>query len=157
MKETKIFIEKLFFDENHKDYEKTKQIDNYANLLSEIFYDVEGYNHMAYNKIEDIMNNGAKNLKEVFSPEFDEERGIHLMFPCATMTKAFFSVMFYDEKFVATSLDFKTVLDDLSAPKYQKRYVNAMYKLFGEPYKEHYKKIMTSQIKELEEGLDFIK
>ena len=36
MKETKIFIEKLFFDENHKDYEKTKQIDNYANLLSEI-------------------------------------------------------------------------------------------------------------------------
>ena len=157
MKETKMFIEKLYFDDNHKDYDKAKQIDNYANLLSEIFYDVEGYDYMSYNKIEDIMDNGAKNLKEVFSSEFDKERGIHLMFPSAIMTKALFSVLFFDEKFVAKSLDFKSELEDLSAPKYQKRYVKAMYKLFGEPYKEHYKKIMTSQIKELEDGLDYIK
>lgn len=157
MKETKIFVEKLFYDENHKEYDKATKINNFANLLSNVFYDVEGYEHMSYNTIREIMDNDAKTLKDVFSAEFDEERGLHMIFPCAVMTKAFFSVMLYDEKMVVKSLDFKNYLSDLSSSKYQKRYVKEMYKLFGEPYKKHYKDIMKSQIKELEEGLDYIK
>ena len=135
-----------------------KQIlDNFANLLSNIFYDVDGYDYFNYATVSDMTNGKAKNLKEVFSSKEDPKRGIGLVFQHGVMTNVNFSIVFFDDKFVAKTTDFKVELPDLSEAKYQKRYVKEMYKLFGEPYRKHYKNIIHSQIRALEKEADYIK
>ena len=157
LKETRKYVKFLFFDENKKELSDDIKLNNVADLLEVVFNDVVGYDYFTYQKVEEIMNNGSKTLGEAFSTKFDEERGIELIFQNGAITKGHFIVYFFDEKFVVKSIDGSHELQDLEKPKYQQRYIKAMSEMFGPSYKRYYKKVINSQIKRLEEGLEYTK
>lgn len=157
MKFEQKYVEKLFYGNGKEHIGIDEALKNFSKLLSNIFYDVEGYEYFNYDTVSNMTGGKAKNLKEVFSSKEDPQRGIGLVFQHGVMTNVNFSIVFFDDRFVTKSIDFKVELPDLSKPKYQKRYVKEMYKMFGEPYRKHYKKIVHSQIKALEKEAEFIK
>ncbi len=59
------------------------------------------------------------------------------------VTVADFTIFLYDDGFVTLKWDNKNVIvKDLMLPKYQKRYIKELTKMFGIKYKMHYHKLL---------------
>ena len=135
--------------------------DIYGDILSKIFYDVKEY--------KDRFNDGTINVKDQFGSKYDTlgeyfqkayMHGIYATWPKKIITygNADFLIYLYDDKFVVRSLEhYDCVYISLMKPKYQKRYVAEMYKMFGEPYKKHYQEIIQEKRNALEIEAEFIK
>ena len=130
----------------------------YANLLKRIFADVSTFStkDYNYNVVEDTFGE-FKTLGEFFANA--KGHGIYDAHPALITTDYKVSInngeddcrlaiRFYDDKFemyqVDEYLDYDkwVKIDYLNQRRFQERYIGAMYELFGEEYKEHYKNLL---------------
>ena len=145
------FTSKLYFELSEKG---EHPFDIYGDILSKIFYDVKEYEYGL----------GTRNIKKRFGydtlGEYFQQKPWHGIFntwPEHIITNAGFCVYLYDDKFeVRDTGDYKRKYIALMEPKYQKRYVAEMYKIFGEPYKKHYQEIIQEKRNALEKEAGFI-
>ena len=152
------FSEKLYqkFKKSSNNDEENVKI--YADLLGKIFYDVKEYNDSFNGKIQ-IKNEYEgkfKTLGEYFAKS--EKNGIDIVTSNCVITNIHYIFHFYDNCFTIKGIAFNGhECSSLMKPKYQKRYIAEMYKMFGEPYKRQYKKIMAEKQKALKEEANFLK
>ena len=149
------FTDKLHFELSE---EAEHPFDIYGDILSKIFYDVKEY--------KDKFNIETINVKKQFFGNYDTLgeyfqqkpwHGIFNTWPDHIITDAGFCVYLYDDKFEVRDIeDYDEKYISLMEPKYQKRYVAEMYKIFGEPYKKHYQEIIQEKRNALEKEAGFI-
>ena len=150
-----VFIKQLFVDS----YQKGKQAEIYGELLSKIFCDVYEY--------EDVFNKELISVQKKFNgmyislgQYFKEHKthGIMGILPEQIITHCGLVITLYDERFEVRDIDENVYLkyQSLMKPEYQKRYVNEMYKMFGEDYKKQYKMIMREHEKEDDEEAKYL-
>ena len=130
----------------------------YADLLGRIFCDVKEY--------QDSFN-GAINVKNEFAGEYktlgeyflkSDKNGIDIVTPTCVITNIHYVFHFYDDCFTMKDIAFNGhECSSLMKPKFQKRYIAEMFKMFGEPYKKQYQKIITEKQKALKEEANFLK
>ena len=145
------FVRKLYFD----NYAKAHEV--FGDLLNDIFYDVSEYKD-AYNLRINVRAkvNGYNTLGSYFKNSFNH--GVFYIWSNKVITNCGFIVYFYDDRFEVCETDFHdNKFLSLMKPKYQKRYIAEMYKMFGEPYKKHYQELLQEKRKKLEEETQFLK
>lgn len=142
----KLFVSKLYFqtDESNRN-------ELYARLLNEVFFDVKVVNGLILSHYYDF-----ENLGEFFSSKH-KWFGIFNIWPDKVITTVNFKIELYDDKIVCRDFEFSDKIVELCQPIYQKRYVKAMFKIFGEDYKRHYKELKTYKITQLQEEEEFLK
>lgn len=145
MLDNRLFTKKLFLET-----ENSKRKEVYAKILNCIFFDVQEVNNFILGNYYEF-----NNLGEFFS---NKHRwfGIYNIQSERILTMANFKIELYDDKIVCKTLCDGDVIKELCSEKFQKRYINAMYKIFGNSYKSHYISLKENQIRELEESKEFI-
>jgi len=148
------FVSKLYFDKKFKDLLST-----YGEILGKIFDNVKEYKD-AYNIATIIVNEEFNGKYKTLGEYFKNNRvhGIFNVWPEKIITNAGFDIYLYDDRLVVVDTEFNdNIYSSLMKPEYQKKYVAEMYKIFGEPYKKHYKELIQEKRSQLEQEAEYLK
>ena len=120
-----------------------------SKILKNVFKDVEFFKIGNENiNISKKFGKEYKYLGQIFSEKFNESSwskyGMYNKFLNGhdVLTVAGFKIYLYDDAFITLKDDENVIVKDLMLPKYQKRYVKELTKMFGIKYKMHYHKLL---------------
>lgn len=159
----KMYVKKLFYKDLNSDFlvqrlDKETIRKNISSILSKIFYDVESFKYNKKITIKDEFNGNFVYLGEIFTEKFNTyayaKNGLINSFDNMQVTTIFgFNIKFFDDVFIVTTNNINDYfyVKDLMKQKYQKRYVEELYKIFGDDYKKHYLDIKTDKDKRIKE------
>ena len=149
------FTSKLYFEVSKKG---KHPFDIYGEIFGKVFHDVRVYSgaFASRRNVSELTGGKYQTLGEFF--EKAHQHGIFNTWPDTIITNLDFNICLYDAGFKVQDIEYHDELyQGLMKPEYQKRYILEMYKIFGEPYKKHYKEIIQEKRKRLEEEEEFIK
>ena len=140
-------------EENLSQREQKKEVNiKVAKFLAKIYsdFEYEGFEYL-----------GIETLGDLFT-EKHTHCGIFNVYPSYLITFSRHVFELFDDKIVVKSIysDSQTLNEEakaLSSKKYQERYVKEMYKMFGEPYKKHYIKLINEKRQKLDEQEAYVK
>lgn len=151
-----VFTEKLFLGDFPKGKKKTENV--YGKILSKVFEGVTEY--------QDKKDGSVINIAEVFGGKYKDlgeyfmkhhQNGIYEVSHNSIITHFGLYIYLFDNKFIV--LDLRHSNDRISSlmkKSYQRKYVEQMYKIFGEPYKQHYQALIEEKINNLREEAEII-
>ena len=152
------FTEKLFQGDFPKGKNVNKKDNIYGKILSQVFDGVTEYKDRqdgSVIKIADVFGGKYKDLGEYFMKH--HQNGIYEVVHNSVITHSGLCIYLFDNKFIV--LDLRHSYDRVSSlmkKTYQRKYVEQMYKIFGEPYKEHYQALIEEKINNLREEADLL-